>query len=493
MKNKKILILSIIAIILMAAIAMVVLYFTTDLFKTEQQLFYKYLAQTQVMDSNFVSQYNAANEKITKNNNSSSAKLEVLTGVQNQETGAVDTQEILTVTSNGLENKIFKQSYRDFTFSSNNPNLLTLKYIKDDNTYGLIADNILAKYLAVENANLKELFSKFGVEDTTQVPDSIPTNYEEILKIDEVTLNQLKTTYGTLIYNNIDSTHFYNVVNEDKTESIGISLTEQEIKDLLILVLETAKNDNTLLGLIINKANLIGINNITVESIQTQLQTYIDELQPKNPSDNPEWDGWKTSGINKYEKIDNTVIKIALVKKNSEIIGIDFETSYTKQTRVFEDLANETYTSTQEIIIDKIEVDFSQDNNIIISIKENNNEISKINLSYSYDNNNININIDMESKQDEENTLAKMQYQINNIQTDNIAQQLTMDIKNNEEENYQINFTNNIELKEDIIISKLTTENSAKLNDMTAEEISQLIVAITARVMDLYGAQLNNL
>ena len=74
MKNKKVIIISsVITIALVVAIVIGVLYFTTDLFKTEQQLFYKYLAQTKVMDSNFVEQCKVANDKIAKNSNSSSA------------------------------------------------------------------------------------------------------------------------------------------------------------------------------------------------------------------------------------------------------------------------------------------------------------------------------------------------------------------------------------------------------------------------------------
>ena len=83
-----------------------------------------------------------------------------------------------------------------------------------------------------------------------------------------------------------------------------------------------------------------------------------------------------------------------------------------------------------------------------------------------------------------------MQYEINNYQSDNIIQNLLVDMAISEEESYQISFVNNIILKQDVQISKLTSDNSAKLNDMTSEELSQLFTALMNRIMTLYGADL---
>ena len=128
MKNKKVLIISIITLlVVICATVLTILYFTTDLFKTEQQLFYKYLAQTEIMDLNFIKQLNIANEKLTKNSNSSSANLNLLTSVQKQETGVADVREILTIKSNALSNVVTNQSYRDFTLSQNNQNIVILR------------------------------------------------------------------------------------------------------------------------------------------------------------------------------------------------------------------------------------------------------------------------------------------------------------------------------------------------------------------------------
>lgn len=477
MKNKKVLIISsVIAIIVIIAIVIGVLYFTTDLFKTDKQLFYKYIAKVKVMDTGFFDQYAVANEKITKNSNSSLANINLSTSTPNAETGIANIQEILKITSNGLVNAPLKQSYRDFTLSSNNQNLFTLKYTRDNNIYALKADNIVTKYIAVENANLKELFAKLGVEDTADIPDSIPTNYEEILKIDEQTLNTLNQTYLTLINNNIDDTHFYKTINEDKTITLGVSLSEQETYNLIKVILETAKNDNTLLNLIINKAQLLGYTNITVQDVQSEIQTYIDDMND---------DTYST---------DKDFINLSILKKDNNIIAIELETNYEK----------EVSTTTGEIVVDvkptveknkyNVILDFSELNKLTISMKENNIEKVSIVINYEYDTDNINLNTELSVVENEINSTIKIQYQISNYQTENILQNCIIDFKDNTEETtYQVNLSNEIKLKQDVQIAKLTTENSAKINDMTSEEISHLITAIVARVMSLYGTEINSL
>lgn len=475
MKNKKnIIILAVLAVII-ALIILGVIYFTTDLFKTEQQLFYKYIAQTKIIDSNFVKQYEIASDRVTSNSNSSLANLDVLTKVKNQETGSIDSQKILSVKSNGLENALLKQSYRDLIFSNNEQNFLTLKYIRDDNTYAITAENILAKYLAVENTNLKDLFYKLGVEDVSSIPNSIPTNFEDILKIDEATLEELKERYGTLIYNNINEENFYKIKNQDKTETIGVSLTEQEVSNLLKIVLETIKNDNTIMNLIVSKSQLLGYTNITIEGIQTELQTNIEEIS------------------NNTYSTDKDFIKLLLIKNRKAVVKLNIEINYTEIIRDYESPIEGGFKEIENKINNKLEIDFSEVNRISILMKENEVEFSKVIMSYLYDGNSIGLNTELEFKDGEESNIIKAQYQVSNYQTDNITQNLLININENTEENYEINLSNNITLKQDVQISKLTTENSAKLNDMTSEELSQLFIAIMNRIMTLYGTQINNL
>lgn len=481
MKNKKIIIISIIAIVVVVAITIGLLYFTTDLFKTNQQLFYKYLTQTKVIDPNFIKQYNIANDKITKNSNSSSGSMDFSISIPNQETGIADIQKLFSVKSNGLKNTLLKQSYRDFTFSNNNQNFLILKYIKDNNTYGIFADNILSKYLAIENKNLKEFFSKLGMADMTSMPDSIPTNYDEILKIDEVTLEQLKQTYGTLIYDNIDETNFEKSKNEDKTETLTLFLSQQNVNNVLKIILTTMKNDNAALNLILEKAKLLQYNQLTIENIQTGIQKLIDEI----------------GEISEYSSERNFIV-LSLIKKDENIIKINIETNYKEVNTSIVNEDNVENTDATKLLQEEIkkvlvEINLLETNKINILIKEDEKEIGGLAINYFYNNNDIKLNVELNSKVEENIGTSKIQYEISNYQSDNIVENFIANIYISEEENYQININNNTILKQDVQISKLTTENSAKVNDLTSEELNQLGTALINRIMVVYGSELNNL
>ena len=161
MKNKKIIIISSVVLIIVVALLIGILYFTTDLFKSNKDLFYEYIGKTKIIDSNFVETYVTAYKKIQANDYSSSMVIDFSekqsNGIEN------NTQKILEIKSNGLKSVNKNQAYNDYTLTIENQQLGTIKLLKDGNMYGIGADNILAKYIGVENSNLRNFFSKLGI------------------------------------------------------------------------------------------------------------------------------------------------------------------------------------------------------------------------------------------------------------------------------------------------------------------------------------------
>ena len=196
MKNKKDLIIySGIIFVVIVAVVIAVLYLTTDIFKSNRQLFYKYLGQIKIIDEDFLDKCTMSKDVLSKKSNSSNMNVKVLNSKFNQETQVSEIQEVFSIDSKGLKNTLLNQSYRDFVFSNNNQTFLTVKSLKDNNTYGIIADNILGKYLSVDNSNLKDLFAKLKVTNTNIVPDSIKIDYKDFFDINYDTLEQIKETY----------------------------------------------------------------------------------------------------------------------------------------------------------------------------------------------------------------------------------------------------------------------------------------------------------
>lgn len=468
MKNKKnIIILSLVIATVLFITILAVLYFATDILKTNQQLFYKYIGQTKIIDTNFIEQYKTANNVLEEKNNSSSMQIKVIDSKENAETHISDIQEVCTINSKGLKNVLLNQTYRDFTFSKDNQTFLTLKCLKDNNTYGIIADNILAKYLAVDNANLKELFVKLGATDVSNVPDSIPTEYEEIFKIDEEKYNEIKNNYFALINESINKDNFYKIKNENKSQTIGVSLSEAEVINIVKIILNNVKNDEALLNIINSKLQLLNYNDISTEKMQEYIQKYIDKFDNNDYSNEKDY------------------LKISLIVKKEKIIGVEIERNY-------DNYNSNGWISGKAIHKRNFELDLSKNQNITLIIKEDETEILNTTTKWICDDEKVNVSFEMNGFDDLESNTIKFVYQISDFKTDNIKQNCNISI-NSDIEQYQISIENNITLKEDVQISKLTTENSGKLNDMTTEELSQLFTALENRIMSLYGEEITRL
>ena len=77
--------------------------------------------------------------------------------------------------------------------------------------------------MAVKNEKLKNFITKLGIEDTSKIPDEIPTtSLEELLRIDDTTLKNTKTTYINLVKEKINKNNFKKIKNSNGTRTFEI-------------------------------------------------------------------------------------------------------------------------------------------------------------------------------------------------------------------------------------------------------------------------------
>ena len=152
MKNKKlILILSIMAIIIvmLVTVAVTTLYFTTDIFKSNDQLFAKYLSQENNLETLLQLEIADVQEEFKKNNSYISNGT-VLAEIQ-KEGQAVQGVEI---SINSKYDNTTKRNYSEMTLKDGNIDLLNASYIHNDNIYGIKCDKIYENYIGIINDNL---------------------------------------------------------------------------------------------------------------------------------------------------------------------------------------------------------------------------------------------------------------------------------------------------------------------------------------------------
>lgn len=464
MKNKKIMTILVIVAILVGVGVVGVLYAKTDLFKTNEQLFYKYLLKTKLIDDEIAQRYEKAIQNINSSNYSSNGNINCSIAANNNTTNIANIQNLFSIKYNTLQNKLLKQSYADLNVIANNQNMITVRYLKDNNIYALKSDSIINKYLAVQNSNLRELATKLEIENAQKLPDSIPQmSLEEFFKVDDETLKNMISTYAKVLTNKLESNSFTKTTNSDGTKSLELSLTQQEVANIIKAILETIKNDEATLNLIIEKASFLQYE-LNVDSLKTSIQEQIDEITNKNYS------------------TEEGFTKIVITENGKETVKVGFQTMV---ETIVEENRNEPIKRQVSY-----EIDLTEKNKRSIIIKDTEGNNIKQEITFGYNENAITANMELFTLDENEqiiNNVGKIQYQINNYASDEVNQNIVVVLLTEDNNIMQISIDNIIRLKQDIQIEKITNENALLLNNLSKEDLNNLLGRVISRIQYLYG------
>lgn len=458
---KKKIIWGVIAVIIIIAALIGILYFTTDMFKSPEQLFYKHLAD----DVNFFGKttYSDVMKEVKKGMNTSNENVgEVTAKITSND---ASTKQLATVLEKGKITYNIKtvgaekKAQGDITLNYDGKDVTTLNFLQNKDQYGIKVADAYDKYVSVENNNLKALFQKLGV-DTTNVPDRIEVaDYYELLNIDDSTLKHIEDTYAQVIRENIPvesysveknvRINYEDVYDETEvtTNAYKLSLTEEQAKTILVKLFETLKTDDTTLDLIVNKYNMMvepyktmGINiSGTSELTKESLVKAIDD---------------------ELEKINNSSAssKIAL-----EIIAYGAKDGRTKV--LMNILENEKDITRLEMSMMKD----SEGKKVAMTASA---EDTTIKILAADDKNTQGINMIAKSKDTEIVLTTKAE----NKKTDTVIEVNTDGTK------MVLTVKDEVKSTENTTVEEFTTENSVKLNDMTQNEIVTLVQTIATNV-----------
>lgn len=286
MKKKNVGIIITIVVILVIIIAVgtfTILFFLTDLFKTEEELFWKYASNNlkivEVLTSN-----NEEAQAQWKSNNSYTSKGNLNISITS-ETG---TQEIDLGTSSKY-NKSNGSFYSDLTLYNENNEALKMSYINCDDIYAIQCKEIYEPYyIGIRNDNLKEFATKLGLPDETveQIPEKITLeNLETEPVITDEEVQYLVDTYYEVLEASISRDNYSKLdkqivtINNQNYESNGYKLTisQDDIKKMLVDILTKAKDDVQTIS-ILNK--VIQEGEVTEETdLQQTLQELLEDIQ----------------------------------------------------------------------------------------------------------------------------------------------------------------------------------------------------------------------
>ena len=284
--NKVFIIVLIILSLLIIATSLVMIYLKTDLFKNEEQLFYKYAGQKleafDMLEEASIKEY-FQKKQTTPHENEGKYTLSIQSNdFSNKE--IIDKLDEISISFSGKtdpqNNKIEQNISLNYSDNVNFP----IQYVQNKDIIGLISDPVVNKYVGIKNENLKELMQKLGASDTTDIPDKIgemqeEQKTEEEIKQGEEEAKKIKDTYLNIIKDNINEEN-YSKIKDGENVGYSLKLTYAEIKNIYIKILEQLKQDEIILSKISNEET-----EISKEDFQNQVQELIDEAQDYEPED----------------------------------------------------------------------------------------------------------------------------------------------------------------------------------------------------------------
>ncbi len=316
-KKKKIVLILIILLLLVLIVASgAYAYIGTDLFKSDEQLFKKYLISGVVELSKFNSEpYGEAFERMNKE----PAEITLATKMDDE---SYQKQETKLVFKTDIPNK---NEALSLDMKVDDKDFMSADLLITDNIYGVHVDGVHDKYIAVENKDLKKIAKNLGLEDemVEVIPDTIPNTHiskEEQKKIAEILKKYLNKLSEKIDVNSYKQEKYtIEDFEEEKLEGNKYTLeiaTDKYIYDFCDILKEFT-NDEDLLKLLEGK-----ISEKTIEKMKEfDLEESLDIKDDREDFDK-----------NNYTQEDNN-LKISLYSYKGKTVKLDI---YNENELVYE-------------------------------------------------------------------------------------------------------------------------------------------------------------
>ena len=284
-RKKRITLIIVIVVLILLIIGgiFLALYLNTDMFKSNQTLFIKYLGKN---SENIQRLENIINKteydellKTNPYNVTSEIKVNYTENVGTTEENNNNSINQLKITVDGQTDNNNNYDYRNIKLLKNDEQIMQNEILHTSNNYGIKFTDLFNQYVVVENQNLKDLLKRIGYTDEQieYVPDSIDFDNDILqdIKFSNEEIESLINKYTSIITQNIGEANF----QRQKNQVIEINgqnylanayilvLTKEQLNNIYINILENLKEDETVLNKIEAIQNKINQLTLGKESI----------------------------------------------------------------------------------------------------------------------------------------------------------------------------------------------------------------------------------
>lgn len=438
----------VVILVLLALIgAGVYIFLATDLFKTPEQLFQKYLIKNVIEISKF---NNEPYGDILKQMNSgkSEINLDIPLDTSDLMLGDVETAKMSFNVKTDSESKSDSVSLTLFLDELENSKIALAR---TDNILGLAVKGLHEKYLGIENKDLKKFAENLGAEEEfiEQIPNEIPLDIkttEDTEQSQKVLIKFFKNLLGKL-----NSKEKYTAEKDVQTEvnaemlvanKYTFTTTTQEFFKAYVSTTKELLDDPEFLVLIEDE----------------QSKTVLDELKTK-----------LTDFEESINEIDDVELKFAVYSSKGKTVKNEIEID--------------------EGIVDLCFVNKETESTAILTIKSKEEEaVSNIILNNSYQNNAGVFTLETKSEVDGETESSKIiltaQKSDNRVDTE-------IQLENNGELSDAV-ATLSLKSGAEVMVEQLTNENTLILNNYTSEDFEDLFTEIEENIDEAISDEENS-
>ena len=452
-RNMVLIISTIVVVIIISAITVSVLYFNTDMFKPKGKLFINYIIKN-LDNANKMTNgenMNEFNSKMNENKyiSNSNIKINCIENVGETTENSKKSINDFNISINGKTDKSSDYDYKNIKISKKNEEKMQIEYLKDNDTYGIKFPELFRQYILIENSNLKKLFENIGYEDSSKISDKIEINNDifSYINFSNEEIEQLNNKYTNLLQKEIMSKDISKGPNQIiqigeqklKAKSYTLTLTKEQMNNIILKILEEVKQDDIILNKLSDIANLEDAyyaitKNDNSENVKTK---FVDDIEEMIRDINSTNIGNDETKIIVYQSNRNTVK--TLIQYTGYQISLDVLNQNNNKYMEL-NIQNDNTSSVKTIIYKEdsgnnfLEITNNIDGNINKTTINNDISIEETkgtkNLSYIYegDNNKVEIsckkNIEFVEKLDKINT-SESSIKLNELSQENLQNVIT--------------------------------------------------------------------
>lgn len=333
-KKKTLMITGAITVILVVIVIGIVLYLTSDFLKSDQELFFKYLAGNLEVLEQYLQDPNVDAMRVLKSapyTVNSSIGFDLVSSdpeIANQTTPPRNFSISYTKNADPENNKDTSEAKIRYLTKE----LFTGQYVHDGDIHVVNGSNAITAapvfniFLGIENNNLKQLAEKLGIEDVSKIPNRIEeVSITDLLSLSQTEKEGLQELLVRVANTQISKDKYYHKrgveieidTKQLNTNCYGVTLNQEDYKNLIIAILNEMAQNETAINLLLQKITLIDSqDDITTEKIKQTIQNEVEKLRTKEFASGVTIEVYEANG---------QIVRTHIVKSDAEYYTFDYE------------------------------------------------------------------------------------------------------------------------------------------------------------------------